>query len=75
MVDVTIQHLHACVGEEERIKATLSCCLEHFLIDKSPVGLCCSHHLNGQKLIGHRAGTFDLDKQIYRKKLCGKGQL
>ena len=75
MVNATIQQLNACVGEEDRIKDILSCRLERFLIDKSRVGPCSAHHINGQELIGHRARTFDLDKKIHRKKLCGKGQL
>ena len=33
--DVTIEHLHVCIGQNQRIKSILSSSLERFLINES----------------------------------------
>ena len=53
MIDVAIQHLHARVSQEQKIKAVFSGCFEHFLIDEPTVSLYFVHHLDSQILIGN----------------------
>ena len=51
--DVTIEHVHVCIGHNQRIKSILSSSLERFLINESTLFLSCCNHVHRQILISH----------------------
>ena len=51
--DVTIEHLHVYIGQNQRIKSILSSSLERFLINESTLFLSCSNNVHRQILISH----------------------
>ena len=73
--DVAIEHMHVCIGQNQRIKSILSSSLERFLINGSTFFLSCSDHVHRRILIIHRTRPLHFDKQIYGYKFRGKWQV
>ena len=70
--DVVIEHLHAGIGQDQRIETELPGSLEHFLIDKSPIFLRCTDHVDLQILICHGRRPLHFNEQVHRHKPRGK---
>ena len=71
--DVSIEHLHVCIGQNQRIKSILSSSLERFLINEFTLFLSCSNHVHRQILLSHGTRPLHFDEQIFRGKCLVRG--
>ena len=65
-IDVAIEHMHACLGQNQGFKSIFA----SSLFNKFPVLFCCSDIFDSQLVIRHRARTLHLYEQIYGDKFC-----
>ena len=66
--DVVIEHLNADIGKDQQIETVLSGSLEHLLMDKSPIFLRCTDHVDRQILICHGPRPLHFNEQVHRHK-------
>ena len=74
--DLAIEHMHVCIGQNQRIKSILPSSLERFLINESTLFLSCSNHVHRRQiLISHGTRPLHFDEQIHGYKFRGKCQV
>ena len=70
-----VEYLHACICQNHRVESAFSCSLEGFLLNETPIRLCCLYHFNCETLISHGTQSFHLDEQVGGQKFCFKCQV
>lgn len=70
-IDVAVEHMHACLCQNQGVESIFASSLELFLFKEFPVLFGCSDNFDFQVLIRHRARTLHLDEQIHGDKVCG----